>query len=96
MKELSSKTSVDKGFLASLVKNLDKENLIEILSDEQDKRKKIIKLTEKAKKLEEKAKDIPMKLICSLDDDKINIEQIDELKRILDKVNFAINEALTK
>ena len=37
-----------------------------------------------------------MKLICSLDDDKINIEQIDELKRILDKVNFAINEALTK
>lgn len=87
MGSLSAKTKIDKGFLATTIEKLAKLGIVKILADSEDKRKKIIELSGKGKKLEEKAKDIPLKILEYFDVSPENEREARELIRILDKIN---------
>ncbi len=91
MGQLATQTSMDKGFLTTLVKNLQEKALIQISADSDDSRKKIIDLTKKGQKLREKAKDIPKTLFCLIGGDKSNPSEVTLLKAMLDELNQAIS-----
>lgn len=90
MGQLAATTSMDKGFLTTLVKSLQGKSLIQITPDSEDSRKKIIVLTKKGQKLKDKAKDIPRTLLCMLAGEKANPSEIELLKSMLDELNRAI------
>ncbi len=95
MGQLASLTSMDKGFLTTLVKNLQEKSLVQVGSDPQDSRKKIIILSKKGQKLLEKARDIPKTLLCMLGGDKAGPTEIAGMKSILDKLNQRIDQLET-
>jgi len=64
MGKLATATSMDKGFLSTLVKSLQSKGHIQVTSDAHDSRRKIIALSKKGQKLKEKAQDIPKTLLC--------------------------------
>jgi DNA-binding MarR family transcriptional regulator len=78
---------MDKGFLSTLVKSLQEKALIQVASDPQDSRKKIILVTKKGQKLKEKARNIPATLLCRLGGDETRSTEIASLKIMLDELN---------
>ena len=65
--ELTHRTNIDKGFLSTLIQKLENDKVITLEGDEQDKRKKIIKLSKKGWKLREKAHSLPQDILCHYD-----------------------------
>ncbi len=90
MGAVSELTSMDKGFLTSLISKMESENLIEIRPDESDKRKRILYLTRKGRSLEKRAEKIPEQLACKLSGGEDLDINIGELQMMLDKLNKAI------
>lgn len=66
LKEIGDRLYLDSGTLTPLVKRLEKDLLIKRTRSHEDERMLLISLTNKGKKLQMKAKDIPMKLYCQL------------------------------
>lgn len=71
-------------------KSLQDKSLIQITADSADSRKKIIVVTKKGQRLQDRAKDIPKTLLCMLGGDKANPSELDLLKSMLDELNRAI------
>ena len=90
MGQLAAATSMDKGFLSTLVKSLQGKGLIQVASDSQDSRKKILVVSKKGQKLKEKAQDIPKTLLCMLGGDQERPDEIALLKSMLDDLNRTI------
>jgi DNA-binding MarR family transcriptional regulator len=90
MGQLASATSMDKGFLTTLVKSLQEKALVQVASDPQDSRKKIIIVSKKGLRLQEKAQDIPKTLLCMLGGDEARPAEIALLKTMLDELNRKI------
>jgi len=90
MGQLAAATSMDKGFLSTLVKSLQEKSLIQVASDSHDSRKKIIVITKKGQKLRDKAQDIPKSLLCMLGGDEARPTEIARLKSMLDELNRTI------
>lgn len=65
MGELSKRTLMDKGFLTTLIKKLEEDAILKLMTDDEDRRKKIIKLSKKGQRLKEKASSVPEKMLCS-------------------------------
>ncbi len=84
MSELANHTLMDKGFLTTLVGKLQNDSILKLVSDPNDKRKRIIKLTKKGLKLQDKALEIPKALMCNYELPEEN--DILKLKEILDEV----------
>ena len=62
IKNICNRLHLDSGTLTPLIHTLEKRGLLEKHSCEQDERITCVKLTEEGIKLQEKAKDIPMKV----------------------------------
>lgn len=79
IKDISERTYFDSGTLTPLLNKLKEQGFISIKPMPTDKRNKIIALTTKGKKLQEKAESIPKELSC-----KVELAQKDftELKRL--------------
>jgi DNA-binding MarR family transcriptional regulator len=92
MGQLASASSMDKGFLTTLVKSLQEKALIQVASDPQDNRKKIIIVSKKGLRLQEKAQDIPKTLFCMLGGNEARPDELALLKRMLDELNRTIAE----
>jgi len=90
MGQLAAATSMDKGFLSTLVKGLKTKGLIQIASDSQDSRKKIPVVSKKGQKLKGKSQDIPKTLLCMLGGDRERPEELALLKTMLDELNRTI------
>jgi DNA-binding MarR family transcriptional regulator len=90
MGQLAAATSMDKGFLSTLVKSLQTKGNIQVSSDAQDSRKKIITLSKRGQKLKDKAQDIPKSLLCMLGGDKGRPEDMARLMAMLDELNRTI------
>jgi DNA-binding MarR family transcriptional regulator len=90
MGQLAAATSMDKGFLSTLVKSLQGKGLIQVASDAHDSRKKILVVSKKGQKLKDKAQDIPKTLLCMLGGDRERPEEIALLRSMLDELNRTI------
>jgi len=65
--ELCGKLMLDNGTLSPLLKKMQQEGLVERRRSEEDERVVVITLTEEGRALQEKAKDIPMKVAGCVD-----------------------------
>lgn len=85
---LQSLTKIDSGSLTLILKKVQEKKFIEIKTDKEDKRKKIVSLTAKGLSLKTKAKDVPENMFSKID--KLSPLEVEELVRILDKINDQI------
>jgi DNA-binding MarR family transcriptional regulator len=90
VKEIGDILYLDSGTLTPLLKKLEIKNLVVRIRNKNDERVVKISITEKAKKLYEKALFVPEKILCKSN---AKIDDILELKNILDKL---IDENLKK
>ncbi|WP_166424457.1 MarR family transcriptional regulator [Paraglaciecola sp. 20A4] len=62
--ELIEQTAIDGGAMTQILKKMTDKNLLRIIKNEHDKRKRVIKLSESGQALKLKATDIPDKVLC--------------------------------
>ena len=77
-------TKIDAGALTQILKKLVDKKFLQLTPTEEDKRIKRVRLTPIGSALQEKASDIPIKLMCNLDG--VDSADIQKLKHILDMV----------
>ncbi|TEW53769.1 MarR family transcriptional regulator [Psychromonas sp. RZ22] len=83
--ELIEKTAIDGGAMTQILKKMTEKCLLSIIKDEQDKRKRVIKLTQEGQKIKIKAVDIPSQIRCKFNN--VNSLQIEQLVQLLDLIN---------
>jgi len=83
--ELLEKTSIDGGAMTQILKKMTDKSLLSIVKDENDKRKRIIKLEPHGDELRHQAADIPDKIKCSFAH--MTEQEAQQLIELLDKVN---------
>ena len=88
--DLIDKTAIDGSALTQILKKMTDKNLLEVIKDEKDKRKRLIKLTINGQALKLQAIDIPSKIRCKFNS--IDAEQAQQLMSILDLVVKDLNK----
>ncbi|MDU2680655.1 MAG: MarR family transcriptional regulator [Clostridium sp.] len=83
VKHLGNRLHLDSGTLTPLLKKLEGMELITRYRDKNDDRVVIAELTKKGSDLQEKAKDVPSKMMCNIN---ISKEKAIDLKRNLDEL----------
>lgn len=84
IQHLVAKTKIDGGSLTQVLSKMEKNELLSIHPSEEDRRKKMIRLTEKGKSLKEEAKHIPEKLSCKFKT--VENSDFDKMIELLDKM----------
>lgn len=79
IKDISDRTFFDSGTLTPLINKLKTQGLVTIKPMPSDKRNKIVALTPKGKRLQEKAESIPKELTCRVE---LSKEDFLKLKRL--------------
>lgn len=93
IKALGKKLYLDSGTLTPLLKKMEAQGYINRNRSKDDERNVYISLTEKGKKMKEKALCIPEQMICLLKlDPKKGMQLIEELKKIIRILSEADNE----
>ncbi len=90
--QLLQKTRIDGGAMSLILKKLTTKNLLNVVSDEHDKRVKRVLLTQQGKAAKDKALAIPKQMRCNFDN--ISNEEAIELMRLVDKVSNGLSQAL--
>ncbi|MAD18136.1 MAG: MarR family transcriptional regulator [Alteromonadaceae bacterium] len=62
--QLIEQTAIDGGAMTQILKKMADKSLLAIIKDEQDKRKRVIKLSDSGQALKLEATDIPNKVLC--------------------------------
>jgi DNA-binding MarR family transcriptional regulator len=83
--ELLEKTSIDGGAMTQILKKMTDKSLLSIVKDEDDKRRKVIKLEPHGDELRHQAASIPDKIKCSFSH--MTEKEAQQLIELLDKVN---------
>jgi DNA-binding MarR family transcriptional regulator len=83
--ELLEKTSIDGGAMTQILKKMTDKSLLSIVKDEDDKRRKVIKLEPHGDELRHQAASIPEKIKCSFSH--MTDQEAQQLIMLLDKVN---------
>lgn len=82
--ELVAKTAIDGGAMTQILKKMADKELLEIIKDEQDKRKRLVQLTSQGQGLKKKAANIPNIINCKFES--IDSGQAQQLMQLLDLV----------
>lgn len=82
--ELLEKTAIDGGAMTQILKKMADKNLLNIVKDQKDKRKRLVRLTQQGQALKTEAVNIPNKISCKFAS--IDSEQAKQLMQLLDCV----------
>jgi DNA-binding MarR family transcriptional regulator len=82
--ELLAETAIDGGAMTQILKKMSDKGLLEIIKDEQDKRKRLVQLTSEGQALKKQAANIPKQIKCNFTS--IDSGQIEQLMQLLDLV----------
>ena len=86
---LIEKTAIDGSAMTQILKKMADKTLLSVIKDQQDKRKRLIKLTSNGQALKLKAAGIPNKVRCKFDS--IDPDQAQQLMQMLDLVVNDLN-----
>lgn len=89
--ELVEKTAIDGGAMTQILKKMADKSLLNIVMDQQDKRKRLVQLTQKGQALKIEAVNIPNKISCKFNS--IDSEQVKQLMQLLDLVVNDLGES---
>lgn len=84
--EIAKKLLLNTNTVTPLLKRMESEGIINRSSTTTDERKVLVKLTEKGKKLKEEALCIPEKLIAELMKGSVKLDELVNLKAVLQKM----------
>ena len=87
--ELIDKTAIDGSALTQILKKMTGKSLLNVIKDELDKRKRLVKLTHTGQSLKLKAADIPKTIFCKFDS--IDTNQAQQLMQLLDLIVSDLN-----
>ncbi|NOU50968.1 MarR family transcriptional regulator [Pseudoalteromonas sp. JBTF-M23] len=82
--QLLEKTAIDGGAMTLILKKMVAKSLLDIVKDNDDKRKKWVKLTSEGDALRTKATNIPSQIRCSYE--RVTAEEFKMLTKLLDKL----------
>lgn len=82
--ELLEKTAIDGGAMTQILKKMADKQLLEVIKDDQDKRKRLVLLTTEGQALKQKAAHIPNEIGCKFN--QIDKAQAQQLMQLLDLV----------
>jgi DNA-binding MarR family transcriptional regulator len=88
--ELVDKTAIDGGAMTQILKKMTDKQLLEMIKDEHDKRKRFVQLTKEGRALKKKAAHIPNLIKCKFDS--IDSDQVKQLMQLLDLVVDDLSE----
>lgn len=83
VKQIGNRLHLDSGTLTPLLKKLEKLDLIKRYRSKEDDRVVIIELSEEGEKLKEKSKNVPSKILCSMN---FSEKKVKNLKKELDEL----------
>lgn len=89
--QITKKLLLNTNTLSPLLKRMEKLELLKRNRSSEDERSVIVELTEKGQQLREQALPIPLKLLKELISDNIKIEEVLQLKDILNKVILVLS-----
>lgn len=89
--ELLEKTAIDGGAMTQILKKMADKQLLEIIKDEKDKRKRLVQLTAEGQALKQKAAHIPKEIGCKFHH--IDKTQAQQLMQLLDLVVEDLSES---
>ena len=81
---LIEKTAIDGSAMTQILKKMADKNLLLVIKNQKDKRKRLIQLTESGQALKLKAAEVPNKVHCQFDS--IDAEKAQQLKQLLDLI----------
>lgn len=88
--ELVAKTAIDGGAMTQILKKMADKQLLEIIKDEHDKRKRLVQLTKEGQALKKQAAHIPKQIGCKFNS--IDTAQAQQLMQLLDLVVDDLSE----
>lgn len=91
VKDIGEKLILNSNTLTPLLKRMEKQDLVQRVRSSEDERKVIIKLSKKAKDLEEEASKIPEALLNDQINDSISLDELIQLRNLLQKVTKNLN-----
>ena len=80
--ELTQKTSIDSGAMTQILKKMAEKELLLVIKDKDDRRKRFVMLSRSGKEMQEEASQIPEKIKCQFSS--ISPEQLTTLMSLLD------------
>ncbi len=83
--ELLNKTAIDGGAMTQILKKMTDKQLVEVVKDQHDKRKRMVQLQPAGSKLQLAAQDIPAQIRCQFPS--LSQSEAGELITLLDKIN---------
>lgn len=83
--ELLDKTAIDGGAMTQILKKMTEKQLLHIVKDEQDRRKRMVQLQAAGTQLQLKAESIPAQIRCKFPS--ISESEATQLISLLDKIN---------
>lgn len=89
VKELGQRLNLDSGTLTPLLKRLEAKGFVERRRSEQDERVRIITVTRQGMELQQRARDVPLKLGCTTG---LSPAKIKELKKLCGQLLEALND----
>jgi len=87
---LIEKTAIDGSAMTQILKKMADKNLLLVIKNQKDKRKRLIQLTESGQALKLKAAEVPNKVHCQFDS--IDAEKAQQLKQLLDLITPDIDK----
>lgn len=87
--ELVERTAIDGSAMTQILKKMSDKALLNIVKDEHDKRKRVIKLLSHGQKMQAQAANIPDQIRCQFPN--LNNEEAQQLTKLLDKVIRDLN-----
>ena len=87
---LLQKTGIDGGAMSPILKRLSQKEYLTVEKDENDKRVKLVKLTDRGNSLKQEAETIPTQMMCKLNN--MSLEQAKELIETLDTLKACLVE----
>ena len=89
--QLVEKTAIDGGAMTQILKKMADKSLLNIVKDQQDKRKRLVQLTQQGQALKMDAVNIPNKISCKFNS--IDSGQVKQLMQLLDLVVNDLGES---
>jgi DNA-binding MarR family transcriptional regulator len=89
--QLVEKTAIDGGAMTQILKKMDDKSLLNIVKQQQDKRKRLVQLTQQGLALKLDAVNIPNKISCKFNS--IDSAQVNQLMQLLDLVVNDLGES---
>lgn len=89
---LLQRTRIDGGAMSLILKKLQAKGYVDVQIGEQDKRARIVHLTDAGREAKDVAQDIPKQLVCKIN--RLSMDELVEMRRLIDLLSDDLQDTL--